>query len=395
MKEFIRIFWGFILAVIFSQPVMALDEIVLDIKDPIKMEIRDTNLEITNPDIIQEDNKTFKAKIQNIFETEVTDNEHVKYLLDDVLTKKIEKGPLETIGIRGMWRGALTENFFRHDNDTSVSYDELETRLHGEFRNKKTSFVIGTRFLPQHEFNFFQYLISDAYIKHRYNKHNSILIGNSRTHTGQEGAQSERLIPFYSRSQISNQFGNIRKLGVRAQGDYSLMEYDIAVNSTGTYFTSFFPGAEFCGWINFKPLGKTNGRFGDLKIGGGLTSGRRHFNYNVVGGYVKYKYKKLGADFEIANGDGYNGRRGFANVHARGFYTTLYYDLTKKVQLLARYDDFTPNCNDSSYRTKEYSAGINYFIKGQALKLILNYVYRQDSLNGDSHRIILGTQIAI
>ena len=70
-------------------------------------------------------------------------------------------------------------------------------------------------------------------------------------------------------------------------------------------------------------------------------------------------------------------------------------DLTKKIQLLARYDDFTPNCNNTSYRTKEYSAGINYFIKGQALKLILNYVYRQDSLHGDSHRIILGTQIVL
>ena len=76
MKELVRIYFCVILAVIFSQPVMALDVIVLDIKNPIKMEIRETEQEYTNSDTMKEDdsNTTLKAKIQNIFETEVTDN---------------------------------------------------------------------------------------------------------------------------------------------------------------------------------------------------------------------------------------------------------------------------------------------------------------------------------
>ena len=37
----------------------------------------------------------------------------------------------------------------------------------------------------------------------------------------------------------------------------------------------------------------------------------------------------------------------------------------------------------------------NYFIKGQALKLMLNYVFCQNDLFEDSHRIILGTQVIL
>ena len=44
---------------------------------------------------------------------------------------------------------------------------------------------------------------------------------------------------------------------------------------------------------------------------------------------------------------------------------------------------------------REYTAGINYFIKGQALKLILNYVFCQNQSAPDSHRIMLGTQILL
>ncbi|MCM1265410.1 MAG: hypothetical protein NC200_04345, partial [Candidatus Gastranaerophilales bacterium] len=143
------------------------------------------------------------------------------------------------------------------------------------------------------------------------------------------------------------------------------------------------------------PLGKTNGKYGSLKLGGGLTSGRRHFNYNVVGGYVRYDYKKFGIDFEVANADGSNGRSGPSQAHSRGYYTTLYYNLTKKIQLVARYDELTPNCDNSSYKTREYWAGVNYFIKGQALKFILNYIFREDSAAGNSHRILLGTQVLL
>lgn len=349
--------------------------------------------EIINADV--NSHESLKHKIHDIFDLQVSDNEHVEPLLGNILNKKFEKGPFDNIGISGLWRGALVENFSNGDNRTNMHYDIVESRLHGTFRDHKTSFIITTRYVPQKEFSFMQNLFSDTFIRHRFSKKAVLTIGNTRTHTGEEGSWGELLIPFYFRSQISSHFGNIRKLGVRLSGETKYIDYDIAGNTSGTYFTSFFPGAEFCGWVNFKPLANTNGKYGDVKVGAGLTAGRRHFNYNNVGAYISYRYKKFMFDFECANADGYNGRLGYAKTHARGYYTTLYYDIHNKLQLVARFDSYTPDCHDSHHQTREYSAGLNYFIKGQALKFILNYVFREDSIAGNSHRIIVGTQVVL
>jgi hypothetical protein len=379
--------------------VESLEEITLDLSDAKQMEIHKEEFEqFENNEIREEEfehKKTLTEKLNDVYKLEISDTSKPTFLLNDVLTKHFEKGPLESIGVWGVWRGALNVSFLDKKTDTRMNYSLLESRIHGEFKNKKTSFVITTRYCPQDEYTFMQNLFSETVLKHKLDKHNTLIIGNNKTKAGQDGGTNIFILPFFSYSQIGRHFGNIRKLGVRLSGDYDLVEYDLGGYSSGTYFTEFFPGAEFCGWVTLKPLGKTDGRYGNLKIGGGLTSGRRHFNYNTVGGYIRYDYKRIGADFEIQNGDGYNGRLGLSSLHARGYYATLYYNLTKKIQLLARYDEFTPDCTNSSHKQREYSAGINYFIKGQGLKLILNYVFCQDSISKDSHKILIGTQVLL
>ena len=393
-----KIILTFFILFAFVSSSYAIEEIPLQLDDtPVELDVIKEEMQ-DNSDIQidkNEYNKSLREKLHDVYKLEVTDNEHIEYLFKNILTKEFEHGPLKDIGVRGLWRGALNETFINNHNHTNMHYDIIESRIQGTFRNNKTSFVITTRYVPQKEFSFMQNLFSDLFIRHRFNDKAVLTIGNTRTHTGEEGNESELLIPFYFRSQISRQYGNIRKVGVRLAGDFSLMDYDIAVNSSGTYFTSFFPGAEFCGWVNFKPLGKTDGRYGKLVIGGGLTSGRRNFNYTDFGGYVSYKYKKFKADFEVAQGNGSNGRVGPTPTHSRGYYTTLYYDLTKKVQLVARFDDFIPNTHNSAHHTREYTAGINYFIKGQALKIMLNYIFREDNVLGNSHRILVGTQVVL
>ena len=160
-------------------------------------------------------------------------------------------------------------------------------------------------------------------------------------------------------------------------------------------FNSFFPGGEFAGWISLKPLGKTNGKYGRLKLGSGLTTGHNNIDYTVLGAYASYEYKKLYANFEWGKADGYNGSRGLSSNQAEGLYSTLAYRITPKIQAVARYDQFKPNLDYSADIRREYTAGINYFIKGQALKLMLNYVFCQNDVKDDSHRIILGTQILL
>ena len=64
-------------------------------------------------------------------------------------------------------------------------------------------------------------------------------------------------------------------------------------------------------------------------------------------------------------------------------------------QLIGRVDQFDPNRDVSNDLRREYTIGLNWFIKGQALKLILNYVFCQNQNIPDSHKFILATQFLL
>ena len=110
---------------------------------------------------------------------------------------------------------------------------------------------------------------------------------------------------------------------------------------------------------------------------------------------MNYKYKGAQFDCEYAISNGSNGLSGLTRTKADGFNATASYYLTKKLQLLARYDIFNSDRNLSSHHTSEYTAGLNYFIKGSALKFMLNYVYSHSEFTKDSNKILLGTQIIL
>ena len=313
------------------------------------------------------------------------------YLLDAATTRYFEKGPLDSFHTGFFYKGSLPISMIQGGvTHTDYTQNNIENHFRGYLKNGKTSFNISTRYTPRKDLDFFQFLIGDLFVSHQLTQHNRIVLGNSRTHTGEEGSKPDWQVPLISYSQISRNFGNIRKFGARVVG-----EYDFGGYSSDSYFREFFPGVEFTGWINFKPLGKTNGKYGDLKIGGGISSGHNNFTYNVAGAYARYQYKKFRADFEFANADGYNGNLGLSKKHARGLYTTVYYRITPKVELLARYDFFQPDLDVSKKDIKEYVVGLNYYLKGQGLRFMLNYIFRQSDFGNDSHRIILGTQIML
>ena len=318
------------------------------------------------------------------------------YLLDTATTRYFEKGPLDSFHTGFFYKGSLPISMIQGGvTHTDYTQNNIENHFRGYLKNGKTSFNISTRYTPRKDLDFFQFLIGDLFVSHQLTQHNRIVFGNSRTHTGEEGSKPDWQVPLISYSQISRNFGNIRKFGARVVGEYDLIEYDFGGYSSDSYFREFFPGVEFTGWVNFKPLGKTSGKYGDLKIGVGISSGHNNFTYNVAGAYARYQYKKFRADFEFANADGYNGNLGLSKKHARGLYSTVYYRITPKVELLARYDFFQPDLDVSKKDIKEYVVGLNYYLKGQGLRFMLNYIFRQSDFGNDSHRIILGTQIML
>lgn len=394
MKTITKIFLFFALFLLYPS-VNAIEEVVLDIDGELASEegfFEGINDEEWPFDI---GGKTLQQKIDEIRTREVKNTFKTHYLLEEILTKKLEKSPIDTVHLFGYYRGNLQMNFYPNDNDLGYDYNDIDLGVNGKFRDGKTFYEARLRFTPQDNYNFLQYLPSDLYIASAAIPNHTIIVGNTRTPTGYEGAKSSTVLPFVARSQISRNFGNTRQVGVRVKGNYPLIEYDFGGFSSDTYFRKFMPGSEFAGWVTLKPLAKTSGKYGSLKLGSGITAGENGSDYFVAGAYTSYEYKRFYANFEWGKANGYNGARGISTNKAEGLYTTLGYRITPKLQFIARYDQFKPNLLVSNDIRREYSTGFNYFLKGQALKLMLNYVFCQNDILKDSHRIIVGTQLVL
>ena len=371
-----------------------LEEIILDTEETQEIRVEENRM----PEDSLNEQISLKEKLKNVYNLNIEKYDEPRYLLEEVLKHKYsEKSKLDYTKFWGGYNGNIGVKFIEN-NDTGVSYNmnALNVGFDGAFKNDNADFRIMLSF-PQHSNrNFFDTLFADLYVATNKVPHHRFMAGHMRAPVGKEGGSSTYTLPYFTRAQIARNFGTARKIGIRAIGEYSLVDYDIGAYSSDTYFREFFPGMEFAGWVNIKPLGKTDGKYGKLKIGGGLEAGHRGDDYCVTGAYLEYEYKKLTANFEWANANGYNGLKGnMVNNHASGFYTTVGYMITKKLQVLARYDEFDPDRHKKHNNNREYTLGFNYFIKGQALRLILNYIFCENNIGKNSHRILIGTQILL
>ncbi len=326
---------------------------------------------------------------KNIVRTDVP-----SYLLKEELTFYPQKGAISKVQFYGAYQGDLSSSWQKGDYDFGYDYNYGQIGAVGKFRNTKTDFKVVLNPKPNNNFNYMQHFVAEAYLVNNNIPHHKVVVGFSRNQVGKEGGSSSYILPFVTRSQIARNFGSTRALGVRLIGNYSLLDYNLALNSSDRFFRDWFPGTEFTGWLDFKPLGKTDGKYGRLIIGGGLNAGKNVTNYTVGSLYVAYKYKKLWTNFEYGIADGYNGSAVSTNK-AMGFNGTIGYKIVPQLQVIARYDFFDPNRDTDHNNRQEYTAGINYFIKGQALRLILNYVFCQNQATQDSHRIIFATQLLL
>ena len=339
-----------------------------------------------------------KDTAKDVYELEIERTDVPSQLLKDRLTFDFEKGPLESLHLWSAYQMNFSTNIEQNaDTDSTFDVGLINILFDGKFRGGKENFRIMLD--PTHRSShpdFMQTFFQDVYVESTRIPHHKILVGNSRPGVGVEGAQSPYTLSFINRSQISRNLSNMRKFGVRLRGDYSLVDYDLGMYSSSTNFTAFFPGHEFDGWVNIKPLGKTDGKYGKIVTGAGIQSGEKHgTSYYMTGAYAGYRYKRFWTKFEYADANGSNGGSGLTNARSQGMFVTVGYFLTKKLELLARYDHFDPDKNIARNNRKEITLGTNYYLKGQALKLIFNYVFCKNDNADDSHRLMVGTQIIL
>lgn len=310
------------------------------------------------------------------------------------LQKNFVNGPLSQIGTQFSYQGNFSETF---SNESNFKYTPalVNVGIKGKFKSKKEGFNTLFDLTPMHQ-NFFHRAVLDAWIETNRIKNHTLMFGTSRPTVGIEGGQSPYTLPFINRTQTARNFANVRKTGIRLKGNYKYADYDIGGYSSDTWYSEFMPGVETDLWLNLKPLAASNGKYGNLNLGGGITTGERNsHDFFVTSAAVAYDYKKFWMRAEYQNADGSNGASGITEKKRWGYNITLAYHITKKLEALLRFDDFDPDKDKTNNNTREYTAGVNYYLLGQTARLILNYIFCENQNKSDSHKLIFGTQFLL
>ena len=319
-----------------------------------------------------------------IYHSKITRTDIPSFLYQNELTHNYEKGPLSRTHVYGAYRGSINALW---SPEYSTEYDNLVTQIgvYGSFKNPDYKFKLALNPIISNGTNYIDRLFSDAYFVNTSIPNHQIVVGYSRVQTGVEGGASTYVLPFVARSQIARNFGGAKSIAAKLIGNYQYIDYNISVGSSGRFITSGMPGTEFNGWVNFKPLGNKSKKYGKVTIGGGFNGGHNRIDYNVASIYAAYHHKKLWTNFEAAMANGYSGFNGISPNEASGYAATVGWKFTPHLQLLGRVDQLK----------REYSVGLNSFIKGLAINLILNYVFCDNENLPDGHKIIMATQILL
>lgn len=338
-----------------------------------------------------------KYKVHEALLGEVSKTVPSKGLLADQMKMTFEKGPIDNIipwvdyngYFSGLWTGDTYKNTLYNINFADVGFNI-------NMKDKKT--YVRFMFSPVKTYegkNYFQSFFADNYITYKISKNNTILAGNTWVPLGLEGKESPLVWQFFNRSQTSMNYSSVRALETKLMGNYKYLDYQLAFGSAGRGFTDWFPGPEFTSWFEFKPLANTNDKYGKLIVAAGFNGGNTNSHYAVGTGAVSYEYKRWRAISEFGMAEGSNGALGYSPYKSRGINATLAYRLTPRIQVLGRYDQFDPNTEKVNDMRREYTAGLNYFVKGQALKLMLNYTLYSIESGTYGSRILVGSQFVL
>lgn len=241
-------------------------------------------------------------------------------------------------------------------------------------------------------------LLGDAYVSTDVIPHHVVYLGQSRVPIGIEGTLATSVVDTIDRSQISRNFSNFRDTGVKIAGTWGFIDYTAGTfNGAGENYKDASNNMGIGGWTVVKPLYKLS-QYGKLEMGTGYYRQQNGNTTNTIlssrfetqtwGANLGYKYKKFGLKSEWAMRRGYSAQ----NQIARGMFAETTYDLTPKVQLLAKYDIFDPNQRIQKNDLREYTLGTNYFFAGNNIKLQLDAVAVQNLTGRDSKRLLLLTQ---
>lgn len=253
-------------------------------------------------------------------------------------------------------------------------------------------------------------LLRDVYVSSDIIPKHTVFVGQMAKPIGKEALLSPAEIDFVDYSQASRKLlsNSIstgvpynHDVGAMIRGDLNFVNYSIGTfNGTGQNTFDNNGKTSLAGQVNIKPLFKTP-QYGDVELGSSLlhqkSTNSQAYTENIFGLNASYTYKKFNIKGEYLAKDGFMSQ----GQNARGFFIDTKYNLTNKIQLLARYDNFKPDLHpaegtaldaDNMKAAVEYVAGLNYLFNDNLLFMV-NLVNVDNKWGRDSHRVGFLTQV--
>lgn len=226
--------------------------------------------------------------------------------------------------------------------------------------------------------------LTDAYVSWTKHPAASVRLGQFKTPFGYEQLQSDTKIYTIERSLPNDSLTIGRQIGAMAYGDVleKRLSYSVAAfNGTGTNVGSNDNQ-------NFMWVGRVNGVIADTKVGDKklkLTAGADYFTTEDKGTFTGRR-EGTSFDTQLAYGPGelqaewLQGQRDpvtGATTTAHGWAVLGAYRFTPKWQGVVRFERYDSNKATGNTTTDLWTYGINYLLKGDDLKLSLNYLSGQ------------------
>lgn len=319
-----------------------------------------------------------------------------KNIFNRTFEKEFDKGPIKDIKLIA---GHIGYYLLTRENGAGTTHNEIDNNLplfglNGHFND-------GTKYqftwLPWYKIKNYEaqrHRIFQYFVQKQIGEHHKLTLGQDRTPVGMEGSTSMFVLPTGRRSLIAKKYNNITAIGVKVDGNWDHFEYKAGVFDSGRMLKNNFDEApEFAVLAFFKPI-KNNEKYGKFKIGGGYNFGKLDYEYDVLTFYSRYDYKKWHTDFEYNYADGYNS---YVNSPDKsyGYYTSLYYDITKKLQVFTRIQALDPKKAVAGDKIRQLETGFNYFLRGEKLRFTASYVHTNNQTSADGNQLYFSTQLML
>lgn len=232
-------------------------------------------------------------------------------------------------------------------------------------------------------------LLADAFLATEVFKNNTVEVGQVLVPIGQEGPMWPITCETVDKAQYTRNYADRMDIGAKLIGSYKHFDYYLgAFNGSGMNATDTNRGMSSAGWLNIRPFSSVDNALSGLEIGSGYYNGNNgSINEKIFGSYIGYNLGKFHARGEYSKIEGY----GSENHKADSWYALASYNLTDKIDLVARYDIFDVDTRIGSNSNTEYTYGANYAF-AENMKLKLNMVNVSNSAGNNSHRVNVMTQ---